>query len=283
MRLICPNCDAQYEVPENVIPEHGRDVQCSNCGQTWFQDHPNTIAEREAAQVGAAHDDEEVEAVTKEVESDTDAQDDQARAVDAPGFAPEDTGTKQRQLDPNVADILQEEAELENRARQKESEQMESQPELGLTETDDEGEKRAREARERMARMRGEEPEPPLTSTEASTSLGSRRDLLPDIEEINSTLRSNSNRSPSSDPGQTAQIEVQEKRSSRRGFILTIALVSVLALVYTYAPQLIETVPAAEPILTGYVAMIDSWRVWLDGHVSSLLTWLDATAASSNQ
>ncbi|MEP5090684.1 MAG: zinc-ribbon domain-containing protein, partial [Paracoccaceae bacterium] len=41
MRLICPNCDAQYEVPSEVIPEDGRDVQCSNCGDTWFQAHPD--------------------------------------------------------------------------------------------------------------------------------------------------------------------------------------------------------------------------------------------------
>ncbi|MDG1102854.1 MAG: zinc-ribbon domain-containing protein, partial [Ascidiaceihabitans sp.] len=40
MRLICPNCDAQYEVPTEVVPTEGRDVQCSNCGQTWFQHHP---------------------------------------------------------------------------------------------------------------------------------------------------------------------------------------------------------------------------------------------------
>ncbi|MEO1734275.1 MAG: zinc-ribbon domain-containing protein, partial [Pseudomonadota bacterium] len=41
MRLTCPNCGAQYEVPDEVIPEAGRDVQCSNCGTTWFQAHPD--------------------------------------------------------------------------------------------------------------------------------------------------------------------------------------------------------------------------------------------------
>src|SRR6056297_1821927 len=41
MRLNCPNCGAQYEVPEAVIPTSGRDVQCSNCGDTWFQHHPD--------------------------------------------------------------------------------------------------------------------------------------------------------------------------------------------------------------------------------------------------
>jgi len=37
MRLICPNCEAQYEVPDDAIPPGGRDVQCSNCQQSWFQ------------------------------------------------------------------------------------------------------------------------------------------------------------------------------------------------------------------------------------------------------
>ena len=37
MRLICPNCTAQYEVDASMIPVEGRDVQCSNCGHTWYE------------------------------------------------------------------------------------------------------------------------------------------------------------------------------------------------------------------------------------------------------
>lgn len=37
MRLICPNCSAQYEIDVTLIPDEGRDVQCSNCGHTWFE------------------------------------------------------------------------------------------------------------------------------------------------------------------------------------------------------------------------------------------------------
>ena len=44
MRLVCPNCGAQYEVPSEVIPTGGRDVQCSSCGDTWFQRHPADVA-----------------------------------------------------------------------------------------------------------------------------------------------------------------------------------------------------------------------------------------------
>ena len=44
MRLICPNCDAQYEVDDDAIPDGGRDVQCSNCGHAWFQLRPEVEA-----------------------------------------------------------------------------------------------------------------------------------------------------------------------------------------------------------------------------------------------
>lgn len=37
MRLVCPNCSAQYEIDASMIPDEGRDVQCSNCGHTWFE------------------------------------------------------------------------------------------------------------------------------------------------------------------------------------------------------------------------------------------------------
>ena len=36
MLIKCPNCNAQYEVPNDIIPATGRDVQCSSCSKTWF-------------------------------------------------------------------------------------------------------------------------------------------------------------------------------------------------------------------------------------------------------
>ncbi len=44
MRLICPNCTAQYEVDATMIPDEGRDVQCSNCGHTWYELPPPEAA-----------------------------------------------------------------------------------------------------------------------------------------------------------------------------------------------------------------------------------------------
>jgi predicted Zn finger-like uncharacterized protein len=44
MRLVCPNCEAKYEVPDDAIPDTGRDVQCTNCGHSWFQMRARPVA-----------------------------------------------------------------------------------------------------------------------------------------------------------------------------------------------------------------------------------------------
>lgn len=55
MRLVCPNCEAKYEVPEDAIPETGRDVQCANCGHSWYQMRPRAaLAETAVAAVPVA-------------------------------------------------------------------------------------------------------------------------------------------------------------------------------------------------------------------------------------
>lgn len=54
MRLVCPNCEAKYEVPEDAIPETGRDVQCANCGHAWYQMRSRPAAPETAAPVPAS-------------------------------------------------------------------------------------------------------------------------------------------------------------------------------------------------------------------------------------
>ncbi|MBA4492272.1 zinc-ribbon domain-containing protein [Paracoccus sp. S1E-3] len=37
MRLICPQCNALYDVSSAMIPPEGREVECSACGHVWHQ------------------------------------------------------------------------------------------------------------------------------------------------------------------------------------------------------------------------------------------------------
>lgn len=251
MRLICPNCDAQYEVPDEVVPTEGRDVQCSNCGQTWFQHHPDHMppTDEEIAADEVPENEERVEV---------------------------SQGPQRQELDPAVADILRQEAEQEAQARETENAGLESQPDLGLDDPEDEEVRRARQASERMARMRGEE-----TETEViATVLGSRRDLLPDIEEINSTLRSAGDRQISSDE---ATADLKPKKSGfKRGFVMVVLIAIVLAAIYIFAPNIAKAIPQVDPIISSYVTAVDQGRSWLDGHLQNLAKWLDATAASQN-
>ena len=249
MRLTCPNCGAQYEVPDDVIPEDGRDVQCSNCGTTWFQPHPSAAARSE----GAAR---RVVDVLPEEDEDEE---------DVPPPPPPRREAPARSVTPDAADILRQEAEYEARMRREEAGGIETQPDLGLDEAADDIERRARQARERMARLKGPgaavAAQPAVEAAPPPT--GSRRDRLPDIEEINSSLRARAE--PVERPTETDPSKAAPRRSGfARGFSVALIVVVLAVLVYANAPAISEAVPQADPALNAYVVFIDGLRVQLD-------------------
>lgn len=278
MRLTCPNCDAQYEVPDDVIPPEGRDVQCSNCGKTWFQPAAGAVEEDDF--------DLARQSARPEVETARPAPPPEPEPEPAP---PPVAEPRPRQLDPEIASVLREEAERESRVREAERGAVESQPDLGLDDMsrDDEEELRARQARDRMARLRGKDPEAPEVKAKAAAAAaasGSRRELLPDIEEINSTLRSTDQPRKSEASEEIAAEPERTARSHfRRGFSWVLLLVAVAALIYAYSPQIAELVPGAAPLLEEYVAWVNQLRGWLDSKVLAALQWLDGLSSEAAQ
>ncbi|NRB05258.1 MAG: zinc-ribbon domain-containing protein [Rhodobacteraceae bacterium] len=288
MRLICPNCDAQYEVPDEVIPAEGRDVQCSNCGKTWFQEHPDALQAAAQAAPDHADDDDTGEEVAPTPPPDPSAADDDPTG----SIYDEVSAPNRRNMSPDVADILREEAEQEAQARAKEREALESQPDLGLQDpVEDEADRRARQARDRMARMRGEEPDPEEDRTEevasavAATVAGSRRDLLPDIDEINSTLRSGNER-----PGRAENRAAQEQpakargnRGFRLGFVVSLLIACLAVVVYSNGPQISERFPQADPYVNSFIASADNARASLDAQFQSLMIWINDQTSDSGE
>lgn len=272
MRLICPNCDAQYEVPDEVMPADGRDVQCSNCGQTWFQHHPDNAPDEDGATSV------DVDAPTPDEENSP------PPPPETPKPEPE-----RKQLDPAVADILRQEAEAEQEARRKrQAETLESQPDLGLdngdaNDTAEADNRTTREAQERMARMRGE-PTPASDAAATAAAISSRRDLLPDIEEINSTLRTGTNRAGTGEHGPDidAPTAKTRKRGFRSGFFIMLLVFAALWAIYNFSPQIAQSVPQVDPLLSSYVGWVEGLRISLDAYVQSALTWLDTVASQSN-
>lgn len=260
MRLICPNCGAQYEVPDEVIPAAGRDVQCSNCGDTWFQHHPDHAP----ASVDDDADTYEAPATSDETPA--------AETVEGEDAVEDAEQSGPRRLDPAVADVLREEAEREQQARAADSDSgLETQPDLGLEDNDE----RTRQARARMARLRGQ-PEEDGAEKQPQEEIdpGSRRNLLPDIEEINSSLESNSGRR---DPGLTsaqanaASTEAETGSGFRQGFLLAIVIALVLLLLYRFAPVIAARIPGTEAAMAGYVDTINAARATLSALVSDML------------
>lgn len=256
MRLICPNCGAQYEVSADVVPENGRDVQCSNCGHTWFQLPEGQAAEAQDDTIqGAYRDDNDAPA------------DERVSEDDAYGFhADEPAPAPQRQaMSDEVSDILRQEAEYEAQRRSEEGSTLESQPDLGLEEAVNQQEK---EAKDRLSRLRGD----PTEEAVAAAAAASRRDLLPDIEEINSSLRSSSDRGPDDVQAVPEEDIAKERRSGFRfGFFLILILVLIAVLVYIFAPQIIERLPNLSDQIQAYVNWVNDARLWLNGTVNSLM------------
>ena len=279
MRLICPNCGAQYEVAADVIPEDGRDVQCSNCGQTWFEtpQAPSAAAEDDGFAETPPLDDAPAPDVTADRADPpvnvTAA--DEAEDVDAPepeaDIAP--PAPARRPLDPSIADILREEAAREAEARKAEAASLEEQPDLGLTDPPPAAAARrvdpVREGRARVDRLQGRPAAPQPTGTGTAIGTGSRKDLFPDIEEINSTLRHSADRE--SLPLASSDEARASRRSGRTGFLTTLAVIVALGLIYAFAAQIADAVPPLAEPLAGYVAAVDSGRLWLDQQVQSLL------------
>ncbi|GAB5446895.1 hypothetical protein [Gymnodinialimonas sp.] len=199
-------------------------------------------------------------------------------AVEGPSGAPgveasaDASRPARQQIDPNVADILREEAEREARLRRGDPapEPAPQQEEMPLV---SEG---ASSREQRLAELEGAEDAfdtEQISAAVASAAAASRREQFPDIEEINSTLRATGDRhegEASATDVDTVGAAGRRRGSVRRGFFLMIILAAIAAGLYAYAGQISEAVPQAGPLLERYVEMVNTARFWLDDMARSL-------------
>ena len=98
----------------------------------------------------------------------------------------------------------------------------------------------------------------------------SRREMLPEIDEINTTLRASSEPRGGDASAVTDSLPgAQDTAAFRTGFVLMIVLALAIVALYVMAPKLAQQIPAAKGALEGYVAVVDSARLWLDAQLRS--------------
>ncbi len=260
MRLICPNCGAQYAVADDVIPPGGRDVQCSNCAHTWFET-PGASSEDGAAKPRRARP-EPTPAPAERIEP-----------------APQPP-SERRKVDPSVADILREEAARETQKRQSETPAapVESQSDLGLSDPPRKPRPpappaEAREAAEVAAASVGAVAG---SATPRPTSVPTGREKLPDIEEINSSLNSDGD-ADGDGTVSSEEEEAQKRRGFRRSFLLVLLIFAALTAIYVQSDAIKTAMPALSGVIDSYVSTVDAGRVWLDDTVRGAFAYTPET------
>ncbi len=95
MRLVCPKCKANYEIPRHAVPIGGREVKCDSCGHSWFQTRTKTSNDEQLIQPQTEIRKEDTEEVAS-------------------------AASDLKKIDPSVIKILREEAKREIEARDQE-------------------------------------------------------------------------------------------------------------------------------------------------------------------
>ena len=282
MRLICRNCDAQYEVDNAAIPPDGRDVQCSGCGHAWFQMRADAVPELRpgvSAPVDPVGPDlaaamwSDPGVLTQDVPAHTGPLTDEGPPPILPE-AQEDAGLRRRGLDDTVLEVLREEAAREAAVRRAEAPPpIEVQTDLGLAPPPPPpllSPSVFLAARERFADLSVSPDE--LTSEDDMQPLpASRRELFPDIEEINSTLRASSEPRGDESEAETETYVEADRRGFRTGFVMIILIAVLLSLLYAMAPRIVAAVPASESAMQAYVDGVDWARLGVDAALQSAI------------
>lgn len=271
MRLMCPNCDAEYEVDASAIPLSGRDVQCSNCGHAWFQNHPDLEADQEVE--AALYDPppplSKMGTQDSVLPSDLDWQvesDDPEAILDAMGREAREMGSDlapnratnppaeraatepaeaepvpKHDLDPESLRILREEAEFETAQRALEQGRAASDA--------------APVVARRVARLKGIQPPPNLAPPNSAppNTAANPSARLPKIETVSAALRHEDLLPPDT-----------KRKSGRGGVFLMFFLALAATAAYIFSPDLSARFPSISQPLAQYVVFVDGLRDQLD-------------------
>ncbi|TPE52483.1 zinc-ribbon domain-containing protein [Amaricoccus solimangrovi] len=258
MRVTCPNCGAEYDVPEGLIPPAGKHVQCTACHTRWFMhgEAREALSEEQILR----------KLETRSVRPVPGAGTGGAEPIPFPGAAaarpapprpaepvarPEPGGEADGP-DESPASVPEPEAP-EERAREPEPETAE--PEAAAPpDLPPEEEAPLSEARPRIVAPRPEPAAEPAAP--AVPEAGEPRIALREAPRVPPRIEVAAAHAEPPAP-------VKPKRRFLPGFILALLVAGLALEIYVWRDPLAEQIPAAAPALGSYGDAVDGAREWL--------------------
>ena len=254
MLLACPICQAQYEVPEDAIPEVGCEVQCSACGETWFQPHPRASFPiqnirgdqrlQDFAYIKGA-----IEHYSEKESTASSTHDSQSPIFNNP------TAIQRPPIATAVAEVLRQEADREAKERAA-SVFSENQTPF--------------EADIPPAPENVQESVQELHSAPINTPISAPAPIQPSEPD---QLKADEI-APAPKPNIAQNKNAQSHSSSRLGFIIGFTAVMVALIFYLYADVLRSAVPILIPYTDPYMLWVDVQRQRVDPIIDQSVMWI---------
>ena len=298
MELICPSCEARYQVPDASVGEKGRQVSCMSCGHSWHAFPPLMLGSSAAPPTTASPGIDYQTPPRPGRSSSMPAyapsfpEAEAPPTVPAPGPAPGQRAPEAaRGAEPSRSEQLAEIREM--------LAEVQSEERAAAALTPDDGNRTRVPLTKSEARAAPPEPAeaPDLTGPSGLVpESGPRRDpvTLRDIEDedegADPLRRRMAIHDKQSDRRRT-DVERLRRRHERRagrqkrvrdagsgafltGFLLVVMVAAVMTALYMLQPQIVARMPGTEPMMTEYVTTVDGVRVRVAETYDNARVWV---------
>ena len=287
MELICPSCEARYQIPDGSIGEKGRQVSCMNCGHGWHAFPPLILGapsqmpgmtpppapvtpQHPAAAMGRA-------AASPRIHGDSDPAWDRTESDggDRGGNNAIRSDLSRNEQLAEIRDMLAE---------------VQSEERVSAQDRNDPGDGRSAQDRDYTLRHEADAlatTAPPVDDHYAEPD-PQEADDEPEMDPLRRRMQMHEERNAPAPPPNVDKLRRKHERKERKirhkkaagsgafmtGFLLVIMIAAVLIAAYMLHPQIIERVPGMEPALTDYVETVDGLRVSVAETFASMVAWV---------
>lgn len=283
MELICPACEARYQIPDGSIGEKGRQVSCMNCGHGWHAFPPLILGEPSLpGNLGAAgaaamaatpqmgqppggprmHGDEGPSGMTEAVSERTDT------------TIRSDTSRTEQLAE--IRDML---AEVQSEDRMQEQ-LSQSAPDANSSGWDSAGSATEEQAVSGLAAATAASVDDHVVERDP--------DEDSEIDPLRRRMEMHESKGEAAKPPDVKKLRRKHDRKVRHqkhqkaagsgafmtGFLLVVMIAAVMIALYMLHPQIIEQMPGAENALTQYVETIDGLRISVAETFTGIVDWV---------